>query len=351
MFKPNYNNFLDTILNKEVDRTPLYEHNISPIIIERITNTKFAHLKEGTYIEQLEFFDNFNTFFKDYGYDTVSFEGCLTEVLPFGGALAHPQPGYIDSIETFESYPFDRVKELYIKKFDSQFKALREKMPAGMKAVGGVGNGVFEVAQDICGYENLCIMSIDEPEMYEAIFIKIGDIMMDIWKWFLDNYGDVFVACRFGDDLGYRSNTLISHDDIRNNIIPQYIRLVAQVHEYNIPFILHSCGNIFDVFQDIIDEVKIDAKHSNEDQIAEFEVWVDKYGDKIANLGGIDTDHLVRMSNDELDVLIERVYNYCSKGHGGFAMGSGNSIPDYVNEEKYLHAITKIRTLRGDFNN
>ena len=41
---------------------------------------------------------------------------------------------------------------------------------------------------------------------------------------------------------------------------------------------------------DLIDEAKIDAKHSNEDQIDPFSVWVQRYGNKIGNLGGIDTE-------------------------------------------------------------
>ncbi|WP_373215565.1 hypothetical protein [Ruminococcus sp. 5_1_39BFAA] len=38
-----------------------------------------------------------------------------------------------------------------------------------------------------------------------------------------------------------------------------------------------------------------------------------------------------------------------SKGHGGFAFGTGNSIPDYVPTEGYLNMIEVIREYRGDF--
>ena len=38
-----------------------------------------------------------------------------------------------------------------------------------------------------------------------------------------------------------------------------------------------------------------------------------------------------------------------SVGHGGFAFGSGNSIPDYVPAEGYLAMNRSVRTLRGDF--
>jgi uroporphyrinogen decarboxylase len=39
---------------------------------------------------------------------------------------------------------------------------------------------------------------------------------------------------------------------------------------------------------DIIEVAKIDAKHSNEDDIAPFSEWVDRYGDRIGNFGGVE---------------------------------------------------------------
>ena len=38
-----------------------------------------------------------------------------------------------------------------------------------------------------------------------------------------------------------------------------------------------------------------------------------------------------------------------SVGHGGFAFGSGNSIPDYVPTEGYLSMNRAVRRIRGDY--
>ena len=45
---------------------------------------------------------------------------------------------------------------------------------------------------------------------------------------------------------------------------------------------------------------------------------------------------------------IDDVISKC-KGQGGFAFGSGNSIPDYVPAEGYLNMVNIIREYRGDF--
>lgn len=345
MFQPNWENIAKCARNEKPDRIPLYEHNICDQIMERITGRKFAHLY-GT--DDDKYFAAYNGFFEQMGYDTVTYEACITAVLPYGGALAEPKSGYIDSRERFESYPWDDVLPRYIQCFESKFKALEKNMPRGMKAIGGVGNGVFEIAQDLVGYENLCIMSYEEPELYADLFQKVGNTMYQIWSWFMDHFADTYCVVRFGDDLGYKSNTMIAHKDIREHIVPQYKRVVDLAHRWNKPFLLHSCGYIFDVMDDMINVAGIDAKHSNEDQIADMSEWVKRYGARIGNFGGIDTDHLVRMDPAELKKLVERVYALAIGKLGGFAIGSGNSIPTYVDPERYLVMINTVRKLRGD---
>jgi len=99
---------------------------------------------------------------------------------------------------------------------------------------------------------------------------------------------------------------------------------------------------------DLIDVAGINAKHSNEDVIAPFSSWVEKYGGRIGNFGGVDTDHLCSKSEAEIKEIIRDLYPF-SKGHGGFALGSGNSIPNYVPVEGYLAMVNAARELRGDY--
>jgi uroporphyrinogen decarboxylase len=194
---------------------------------------------------------------------------------------------------------------------------------------------------------DLCYISSDDPELYADLFKAMGKAMYGIWSEFLKNFGDIYCVCRFGDDLGFKSNTLISADDIRDNIIPQYKTIIEMIHSYQKPFLYHSCGKIFDVMEDIISIAKIDSKHSNEDQIAPFSTWVDKYGDRIGNFGGVDMDHLCRKSEKEIKEIVRDVMAY-SKNKGGFAIGSGNSIPSYVPVEGYLAMIEAAREFRGE---
>ena len=198
MFKPDYRNLEDCARNKNPARIPLYEHNVDPGVAERITGQPFVHCYFDEKPDYETFFRHFCGFFRDYGYDAVSYECCITLILPDGGALNNLRPGVIQSAGDFEKYPFDRVPQIFIDTFKPKLDALKKVMPDGMKAVGGVGNGVFEIAEDLVGYENLCLLSYDDPDLYAALFARIGRMMKEIWSWFLDEYADLYCVCRFG---------------------------------------------------------------------------------------------------------------------------------------------------------
>ena len=332
-FQPDYANMVKAARNIEVKRFPLYEHKVDPKVMEEITGVTFADLYNGDDRDMDEFFRNYCGFFRDMGYDTVSFEELIGPAMPGSGALGEHVKGVIQTREDFEKYPWDGICDTYFQMYRRSFEALRRNMPEGMKAIGGVGYGIFECVQDLVGYEDLCYMRADDEELYHDMFFKIGESNLKIWKRFLQEYGDIYCVCRFGDDLGFKSTTLLPPDDIRELIIPQYKPIIQAVHDAGKPFLLHSCGCIFDVMDDII-AAGIDAKHSNEDQIAPFSYWVEKYGDRIGNFGGIDTDAVCRLDSDAMFDYIQDVVSK-SVGHGGFAFGSGNSIPDYVPADGY----------------
>jgi uroporphyrinogen decarboxylase len=95
----------------------------------------------------------------------------------------------------------------------------------------------------------------------------------------------------------------------------------------------------------------IDAKHSNEDIIAPFDDWIRLYGQRIGLLGGIDVDILCQKSPVEItEIVYEKGRRYRTSANG-YALGSGNSIPEYVPVEGYLamiEAAHKIRTEEND---
>jgi uroporphyrinogen decarboxylase len=345
-FQPDYRHMLDVLKNKRPARLPIYEHKISPaVIMEQILGFQFAELEQGDANDLKEFFTHYCRFYREMTYDTVSFEVTITRSLPDHGAIYGSRPGPIQNRADFEKYPWSEIPQRYWQAAGRKFEMLAECLPAGMKAVGGPGNGVFELSEDLVGFQNLAYMMVDDLELFADLYRRIGDLMFEIWTVFLERYVDQFVICRFGDDLGFKTSTLVAPATVRDHVIPQYRRVINLIQQTGRPFLWHSCGKIFSIMDDMI-ELGIDAKHSNEDTIAPFEEWIERYGHRIGLLGGIDVDILCQRTPDEIfaDVIVK---GQRFRGRAqGYALGSGNSIPDYVPVDGYLAMIRAAQQIR-----
>lgn len=356
-FEPDYRNLVDAACNRRPKRLPLYEHYINDESMEGITGESVTGIvsapkdagespfwsNDGR--DWMEYFRRVCRFWKTMTYDTVSYEVCTTEVFPGGGALLGERPGPIQSRADFNAYPWEEIVETYKRVAKPRFDALRATLPAGMKAIGGVGNGPFEASEDLVGYEKLCYMQFDDPELFADLYTKIGDVELAMWRWVLDEYDDVFAVARIGDDMGFKTATLLAPQTLIQHVVPQYKRLIAQIHAAGKPYLQHSCGRIFDIMEAMIG-VGMDAKHSNEDAIAPFDEWIDRYGDRVAFFGGVDTDSLCRMTPEAIfEYAVEHCTRYRAKSKG-YAMASGNSIPPYVPREGYLAMIRAAQEIR-----
>ncbi|HBC85675.1 MAG TPA: hypothetical protein DCZ94_01845 [Lentisphaeria bacterium] len=349
-FIPDYRNIENAAKNKRPSRLPFYEHIINPESMENITGRKFRDLINGDKKDVQEYFRNYNGFFLQQEYDTVSFECCVCGILPNAGALGGHKPGAIHSRRELEEYPWIKLPEMYWNAFDKKFDAMKTMLPPGMKAVGGIGNGVFEITEDLVGFESLCLLQVDEPDTFTELFVRIGDLLVEIWTEFMKRHADAYAVCRIGDDMGFKTSTLLAPQTIIDNVVPQYRRVIKVIHASGKPFLLHSCGCIFDVMEDMI-SAGIDAKHSNEDAIAPYDEWISRYGKRIGLFGGIDTDLLCRLPPDKIYEYVLDAASRFRKNANGYALGSGNSIPAYVPSEAYLAMVRAGKEIRRRENN
>jgi uroporphyrinogen decarboxylase len=348
-FHPDCSHITDAAYNREAKRLPLYEHGFDSGVVEKIIGEPVWPLLSGSYAERVEAYRRISHCGVRLGYDCIPFERNICRMIQDGQGLRGHAPALIETMEDVERYPWDSKLAEYTRRFEEDYAALREALPAGMKAVGGVGNGLLEVIQDFVPFQQLAFLQVDEPEAYELLWNKIGDLMVTLWGWMLNNYADCFAVCRFGDDLGFRSSTLIHPDEIRKHIVPQYKRVVDLVHSHDKPFLLHSCGKIYEVMDDLIDTVGIDAKHSNEDAIDTFDVWVEKYGDRIGNFGGVEMNIMTLNTPDEVRAYVLALLDRIGTGNGGIAIGTGNQISSYTEPANWIAMTQAVREWRGDF--
>ena len=188
-------------------------------------------------------------------------------------------------------------------------------------------------------------MQYIDPDLFRDLFIRIGDLYVELWSKMIQEYSDIFIFFRMGDDLGHRTSTMLEPTTIINHILPQTKRIIDLVHHAEKKFLLHSCGNIFEIMPDII-TLGIDAQHSNEDQIAPFEEWIKRYNGQIGLFGGFDVNLLSLGTYQSVyDEVLRKgtEYRRICKGYG---LGSGNSIASYVSVDGFRGMIDAVKQIR-----
>lgn len=344
-FEPDYRNILKVLYNQRPDYLPLYEHHIDAPFISKCIGEELCIDACNSAADLDEYFGKYIAFWKTNTYDAFDYEAAICDIIPGHGAIMGGRQGPIQTRDDFEKYPFEDIPRIFWEKYTPRLESIRRVMPSGMKAFGGCGYGVFETAQDLVGYEYLCLMQYLDPELFTDLFLKIGELFVTLWTKMVKEYDDLFVFYRMGDDLGHRTSTMLEPDTIRNFILPQHKKVIDIAHHANKKFLLHCCGNIFDIMPDIL-SLGIDAKHSNEDQISPFGDWIDRYADKIGLFGGFDMNYLILNPYDEVYCKVLEDGTRFRKQANGYGLGSGNSIPDYMQVEGFYAMVDAVKEIR-----
>ncbi len=352
--RPDVEQFVESLLGRRsLHRAPLIEYIVDDVVMQPILEQMMGRrwIPWGPTREDITgYLDNMIVFWKGMGYDFVRFEQSLAlpenlTIIPDaapGSSKQRAWPdehhGAITSWEEFERYPWPRVEE-----FDFfPFEYLNQHLPDGMGLISSHGGGMFEHLSWIMSFEGLCTALYEAPDLVKAIADRLGNLMVPFYRHLLDL--DRLAVVFPGDDMGYRSSTMISPRDLRTHILPWHKQFAAMAHARSIPYFLHSCGNIFSLMDDLIDDVGIDGKHSFEDAILPVEEFQRRYGQRVAVLGGVDINILSGKPPEEVRARVHELILTCGPA-GRYAIGSGNSVPSYVPVENYLTMIDEAHAI------
>jgi len=231
--------------------------------------------------------------------------------------------GPILSWHDFESYAWPQPNEIDY----SNLEYAASHLPDGMQIIFIGPGGQFENLSELMGLAPLALSLSDDPALVAAVAEKIGALLENLYSTVVEmpNIGAVWL----GDDLGYKTSTVLSPRHLRRYVFPYQKRLVEIAHARSKPFLLHSCGNLAGIMDELIDEVGIDGKHSYEDVILPVAEAKARWGGRISILGGVDVDYLCRHSEAEVRAYTRKIIEACAPG-GGFALGTGNTVANYI---------------------
>jgi uroporphyrinogen decarboxylase len=237
--------------------------------------------------------------------------------------------GPILSWKDFERYPWPAINDdnFYIHQY------ICSHLPEGFGFITCHAGGVYEHVSRLMGYENLCIQLYDQPELVSAVADRIGSLIFEYNRHLLELEG--LSAIFQGEDFGFNTQTLLPPEIIRKYFLPWHAKYARQAHARGIPYYLHSCGCVDVLMDDLIDSVRIDGKHSFQDNVLPASEAKRRWGDRICILGGIDVHKLTTLSEGDLRAYVRSVIEQCAPG-GRFAVGAGNSIPSYIPMRNYF---------------
>jgi uroporphyrinogen decarboxylase len=245
--------------------------------------------------------------------------------------------GPITTWEEFEQYPWPNPDQVVAPSLEWYDKNL----PEGMCILAGGGFSHFcEHITWLMGYTTFCEALYEKRDLIQAIFDRI--LAINIKAATLMVQFDCVKALWGSDDMGYKGGPLMSPDDLRAFVFPGHKAMADIAHGAGRPYLLHSCGNLALVMDDLIDGVGIDAKHSFEDTIERVTEVKHSYGRRVALLGGIDVDFLCRSSEEEVRRRVRETLDLCMPG-GGYCLGTGNSVANYIPLDNYLAMLDEGR--------
>jgi uroporphyrinogen decarboxylase len=217
-------------------------------------------------------------------------------------------------------------------------------LPRGFKLVVLGPGGVLENAIRLVGYEPLCYTIADNPALATDVFESVGSRLVEYYRRVV---GHEAVGAIIGnDDWGFKSQTMVSPADMRRFVFPWHKRIVELAHAAGKPAILHSCGCLAWVMEDVIEDMRYDAKHSYEDAIQPVEDAYDQYHKRIAIFGGIDVDFVCRSTPEAVYRRSAAMLRRAERD-GGYALGTGNSVPEYIPHDRYFAMIRAALDLRS----
>jgi uroporphyrinogen decarboxylase len=253
-----------------------------------------------------------------------------------GQSVSMPLEGPIKSRRDLKGYkppdPEDDFRYAELKALLNRFK--------GTKAVGMHLHDVFNYPYYLRGMENFLMDLVTDPVMVvELVRISVDHNIAMARKAI--GMGADFIL--LGDDYGTTTGPIFSPKSFEKHLLPGLAEIVSEIKRCGGFVIKHCCGNI-NVILDMIVSSGVDALHPL-DQTAGMDIGAvqEKYGEKIAVIGGIDCGELLTNgAPEDVEAATKRLLREVSS-KGRHVVSSSNTIHPKVKPENLLAMFDTVK--------
>jgi len=239
-----------------------------------------------------------------------------------------------DGWEQLKDYRFpeidpERVREVKAKNLKNSDKYVLSYLPCS----------VFSILRDLRKMDNALMDTVMEPEMLKEYMDKFVPFALEQIHIAADCGVDGIIIC---DDWGMQFSPFISPSSFREIFKPVYKKMTDACHERDIDFMLHSCGCVLPLVDDMV-EAGIDVFQFDQPEAVGSRFWAENYGKKVAFFCPIDIQKVMPTGDREYieKTALEMVRAF--KENGGSLI-----VKDYPNwqdinvEREWAHWARKV---------
>jgi uroporphyrinogen decarboxylase len=236
--------------------------------------------------------------------------------------------GIMRTLADVERFPWPEPAEFDC---EQEFRATAAALRPGMKIIAYQGH-IFTPVWQMMGFTSFCYALRDDPALVEALFERIGSLQLAILKRYVE-FPQV-AAVWFPDDLAYTEGLMIAPQHFRRHLFPWFRRMGEICAARDLPFIFHSDGDVREVIPDLLD-CGYNALHPIEAKAMDIVALKRQYAGRLCLCGNLDLAYPLSLGTPaEVAAEVRRLLREVAPG-GGYAVGSGNSVPEYVPVANY----------------
>jgi len=193
-----------------------------------------------------------------------------------------------DALEAYEFPPIDLAHVEKVKAMNLQ--------DSGKYVLAGCPCSVFSTLRDLRKMDNALMDTVAEPEMIEAYMEKFIPFAVETVHLAADCHVDGIIMC---DDWGMQFSPFINPKAFRELFKPVYKKITDACHERDVDFILHSCGFVLPLVDDMI-EAGIDTFQFDQPEAAGSPLWAEKYSSRVSFYCPVDIQKVMPTGDREL---------------------------------------------------
>lgn len=186
---------------------------------------------------------------------------------------------------------------------------------AGDKFLMATGISLYERAHFLRGLENLWADIYEAPEQLGRLLDLLVDMNLVAIERFARAGVDGFIFC---DDWGLQDRLMIAPDTWRQVWKPRYARVYKAAREAGLITLLHSCGYIIDILEDLI-EIGLNVIHMDQQMNMGLEKLGHRFGGRLTFFAPVDIQAVMPHGTpDEIRAYCRRMVDALARPEGGF---------------------------------